>query len=65
METYEELKQLPIEEIKKKLEYKRARIRAVWDKMDSRTKEYDKLLHDIDLICYVIQKHEEFEQSET
>jgi hypothetical protein len=29
METYEELRKIPIEEIKKKLQYKRARIKAV------------------------------------
>ena len=39
-----------------KLVYKRARLKAVWRNMDSRTREYDKLLREIDSLCYKIKK---------
>lgn len=43
-----------LEEYKELLKYKRARLRAVWDKMDSRTREYDKLLKEIDnIVCKI------------
>lgn len=43
-----------LEEYKEQLQYKKERLRAVWDKMDSRTREYDKLLKEIDdLVCKI------------
>jgi len=43
-----------LEEYKEQLQYKKERLKAVWDKMDSRTREYDKLLKEIDdLVCKI------------
>ena len=53
------LTDIDLEEMKKELNYKRARLRAVWEKMDSWTREYDKLLREIDVLVYKIKKYEE------
>lgn len=50
------LNSIDLEELKKKLNYKRARLRAVWEKMDAWTREYDKLLREIDVLVYEIKK---------
>ena len=43
-----------LEEYKEQLQYKKERLKAVWVKMDSRTREYDKLLKEIDnLVCKI------------
>lgn len=48
-----------LEELKELLKYKRARLRAVWEKMDSWTREYDKLLKEIDDLVCKIKKYVE------
>ena len=50
---YEDIKVL-----KHKLEQKRERLKAIWEKMDVITREYDRLLKEIDDLVCKIKKHE-------
>lgn len=47
-----------LEEKKELLDYKRVRLKVVWEKMDSYTREYDRLLREIDKLCYEIKNEE-------
>lgn len=47
-----------IEVLKHKLEKKRERLKAIWEKMDEITSYYDRLLKEIDDLVCKIKKHE-------
>lgn len=47
-----------IEVLKHKLEQKRERLKAIWEKMDYITSYYDRLLKEIDDLVCKIKKHE-------
>lgn len=47
-----------IEVLKRKLEQKRERLKAIWEKMDEITSYYDRLLKEIDDLVCKIKKHE-------
>ena len=53
---YKEEDEESIESLKRKLEKKRERIKYVWRMMDQFTRDYDKLLREIDVLCYKIKK---------
>lgn len=55
---YKEEDEESIESIKRKLEKKRERIKYVWRMMDQFTRDYDKLLQEIDDLVCKIKKHE-------
>lgn len=47
-----------INELKRKLKYKRERLKAVWEKVDWWWREYDRLLREINQICDRIRELE-------
>lgn len=47
-----------INELKRKLKYKRERLKAVWEKVDWWWREYDMLLREINQICDRIRELE-------
>lgn len=47
-----------IEVLKHKLEQKKERLKAIWEKMDYITSYYDRLLKEIDDLVCKIKKHE-------
>ena len=55
---YKEEDEENIEVLERMLKQKRERFKEVWELMDHYTMLYDKLMQEIDLLCYKIKKHE-------
>ena len=54
---YKEDDEEDIEVLERMLKQKRERFKEVWELMDHYTRLYDKLMQEIDLLCYKIKKH--------
>lgn len=54
---YKEDDEEDIEVLKRMLKQKRERFKEVWELMDHYTMLYDKLMQEIDLLCYKIKKY--------